>query len=72
MEGGGRGENKNLRKISGVVEERGWWGWVNLPELGRGWGVKKKFRTVEIPVFGVFLLGINTPEVYDDLGSRAS
>ena len=35
-EGGGRGESKNLRKISGVVEEEGWWGWVNLPELGRG------------------------------------
>ena len=40
MEGGERGESKNLRKISGV-EEGGWWGWVNLPELGCGGGVKK-------------------------------
>ena len=30
------GESKNFRKISGGVEDGGWWGWVKLPEL---WGV---------------------------------
>ena len=51
------GESKNFRKIFGVVEEGGWWGWVKLPGLGER---LKNFRTVGIPVLGVYLLGIST------------